>query len=75
VAEFDYFLQYLNWAESHATAEAAGMNAILKKFDIATKWYTDSWGLYLFQIRREVRKRQEAINEYTRNNVIIYDLK
>ena len=75
VADFKSFRSYLDWAESRATAEAAGMNAILKKFDIATKWYTDSWGLYLFKIRREVRKRQEEINEYTRNNVIIYDLK
>ena len=50
------------------------MNAILKKLDIATKWYTSVWGLYLFKIRQEVRKRQENINEYTRDNVTIYEL-
>ena len=46
---------------------------ILKKLDIATKWYTEKWGLYLYQIRREVRKRQNNINDYVRQNVTVYD--
>lgn len=75
VADFTSFRSYLDWAESQATTEDGGMNAILKKYDIATKWYTESWGLHLFQIRREVRKRQNNINDYTRNNVTIYELK
>lgn len=75
VADFTSFRSYLDWAESQANTEEGGMNAILKKIDIATKWYTTNWGLYLFQIRREVRKRQENINDYTRNNVTIYELK
>lgn len=75
VADFTSFRAYLDWAEDRATDEIGGMNAILKKIDIATKWYTTNWGLYLYQIRREVRKRQENINTFTRNNVVIYDLK
>ena len=75
VADFTSFRDYLNWAEGKATDEIGGMNAILKKIDIATKWYTTNWGLHLYEIRREVRKRQDNINEYTRNNVVIYDLK
>ncbi len=75
VADFTSFRDYLNWAEGKATEEIGGMNAILKKIDIATKWYTTNWGLHLYEIRREVRKRQDNINEYTRNNVVIYDLK
>lgn len=75
VADFTSFRDYLNWAEGKSTDEIGGMNAILKKIDIATKWYTTNWGLHLYEIRREVRKRQDNINEYTRNNVVIYDLK
>lgn len=75
VADFKSFNSYLDWAEGQVTNDTGGINAILKKMDIATKWYTDNWGLYLFAIRREVRKRQENVNEYTRDNVIIYDLK
>ena len=75
VADFTSFRDYLNWAEGKATDEIGGMNAILKKIDIATKWYTTNWGLHLYEICREVRKRQDNINEYTRNNVVIYDLK
>ena len=73
VADFKSFRSYLDWAEQNANDEDGGMNAILKKIDIATKWYTDKWGLHLYEIRREVRKRQENINEYTRNNVVIFD--
>jgi hypothetical protein len=50
------------------------MNAILKKLEIAQKWYTEKWGLYLFQIRKEVKARQSKVNEYVRDNVTIYDL-
>jgi substrate import-associated zinc metallohydrolase lipoprotein len=75
VADFTSFRAYLDWAEERATDEIGGMNAILKKIDIATKWYTTNWGLHLYEIRREVRKRQENINEFTRNNVVIYELK
>lgn len=84
VADFTSFRDYLTWAErwqsdsdrmTNARNQDAGMNAILKKIDIATKWYTEKWGLHLYQIRSEVRKRQNEINDYTRNNVVIYDLK
>ena len=51
-----------------------GINAIFKKIDIATKWYTDKYGLHLYEIRREVRKRQASVNDYVSNNVTIYKL-
>ena len=82
VRDFTSFRTYLEWAlgwqnDSDRVIDSkfkeAGMNALLKKIDIATKWYTEKWGLYLYEIRREVRKRQNEINDYTRNNVVVYD--
>lgn len=75
VADFTSFRNFLdNWVEIVASENTASINAMLKKIDIATKWYTEKWGLYLYQIRREVRKRQNNINDYVRQNVTIYDL-
>ncbi len=75
VADFTSFRNFLdNWVEIDASENTASMNAILKKIDIATKWYTEKWGLHLYQVRREVRKRQNNINDYVRQNVTIYDL-
>ena len=51
-----------------------GVNALLGKMNIATKWYTDNWGLYIFTLRHEVRERQDAINDYLKE-VTIYELK
>ena len=74
VADFTSFRSFLDsWVEIDTSENTASINAILKKIDIATKWYTERWGLYLYQIRREVRKRQENVNDYVRQNVIIYD--
>lgn len=74
-AEFTSFRDYLdNWVKADNTAETSGMNAILKKLEIATKWYTEKWGLHLFEIRREVKARQNVINDYVRDEVTIYDL-
>ena len=74
VADFKSFRSFLdNWVEIDTSENTASINAILKKIDIATKWYTEKWGLYLYQIRREVRKRQNNVNDYVRQNVTIYD--
>jgi substrate import-associated zinc metallohydrolase lipoprotein len=74
VTEFKSFRSFLdNWVEIDTSSEVKGINAILKKLEIATKWYTERWGLHLFEIRREVRKRQVNINDYLRNYVTIYD--
>lgn len=74
VADFTSFRSFLDsWVEIDTSGNTASINAILKKIDIATKWYTERWGLYLYQIRREVRKRQENVNDYVRQNVTIYD--
>ena len=69
------FREYLDtWVQVDNGPETKGMNAILKKLEIAQKWYTEKWGLYLFQIRQEVKARQSKVNEYVRENVTIYDL-
>ena len=71
---FTSFKEYLAWVPYKTEENLAGMNAILKKLDIATEWYTDRWGLHLFEIRREVRNRQNAINTYLHSDdVVIYD--
>ena len=74
VADFTSFRDFLdNWVTIDTSSETGGINAILKKIDIATKWYTEKWGLYLFKIRHEVRERQNNVNDFVRNNVTIYD--
>ena len=71
---FTSFRNFLdNWVEVNNTEDTAGINAILKKIDIAKKWYTENWGLDMYVIREEVRKRQNNINTYTKDNVTIYD--
>lgn len=73
-AKFTSFKDFLNnWVEIDYSENNGGINAILKKIDIATKWYTDNWGLYLYEIRREVRQRQNKVNDFVRENVTIYD--
>jgi hypothetical protein len=47
------------------------MNAILKKIDIATEWYTNKWGLYVFELRREVRERQNNIDDYLHSDQVV----
>ena len=48
-------------------------NAYLKKLDIAKKWYKEYWGLDMFELRKEVRQRQNALNTFVKDNVTIYD--
>lgn len=76
VQEFKSFREFLKWkpADGDNVELNEGINAIFKKIDIATKWYTENWGLHLYEIRREVRKRQNEVNDYVRNNVTIYKL-
>lgn len=72
--KFTSFKDFLAWVPYKTDEKLAGMNAILKKLDIATEWYTDRWGLHLFELRREVRNRQNAINTYLHSaDVVIYD--
>ena len=75
VQSFSSFRDFLdNWVEYDMTSDTGGINAILKKIDIATKWYTENWGLHLFTMRREVRYRQDHVNDYVHSNeCIIYD--
>lgn len=73
--KFTSFRDYLdNWVQIDTSSETGGMNALLKKFDIATEWYTSQWGLHLFELRREVKQRQRGVNEYVRDSVTIFEL-
>lgn len=73
--KFTSFRDFLdNWVEIDNGSTTGGINAILKKIDIATEWYTEKWGLHLFELRKEVKQRQSQINEYVRDNVTIYEL-
>ncbi|MBQ8158842.1 MAG: hypothetical protein IJ081_07485 [Prevotella sp.] len=66
---------FMPWVSITTNETVAGINAILKKIDIATEWYTDRWGLHVFKLREEVRNRQNAINTYLKSDdVVIYDL-
>ena len=72
--KFTSFADFLAWVPYKTSDSLAGMNAILKKIDIATEWYTDRWGLHVFELRREVRNRQNSINTYLHSgDVVIYD--
>jgi hypothetical protein len=71
---FSSFQEFLDWVPYDSSDETKGINALLKKIDIASKWYTEYWGLYLYTIRREVDYRQKHVNEYVHSDeCIIYD--
>ena len=64
------FREYLdNWVVADNGTESKGMNAILKKMEVATKWYTEKWGLYLFKIRKEVKSRQAGLNDHVKEHI------
>ncbi len=65
---------FLPWVKISSDDDLTGINSLMKKLDIATKWYTEKWGLEAFTIRREVVERQNKINDYLKE-VTIYDLK
>jgi len=73
---FTSFDEFLQWVEYTKDDEVDGINALLKKINIATEWYTDRWGLKAFTLRTEVRYRQDHINEWIHSDEVkIYDLK
>lgn len=77
--EYKKFTSFRNFLEKEVKVSTddnlTGISSLLKKMDIATKWYTGNWGLYVFTLRREVRERQNKINDYLKDEVTIYDLK
>ena len=80
VATFTSFRDFLDWAEKAENSNGnnptkPGINALLQKVDIATKWYTENWGLKIYQLRKELRERQLKINEFLDSEVVIYPLK
>lgn len=73
---FTSFRDYLDkWVQIDVKEGTRGMNAFLKKLEIATKWYTENWGLHLFRIREEVRYRQDHVNDFIKNDVTIFEYK
>jgi substrate import-associated zinc metallohydrolase lipoprotein len=72
----DFKTDFLNdWVKISTADDLAGMNAILKKIDISTTWYSEKWGLNVYTVRRMLRERQDHINEYLRENLQIFDYK
>lgn len=65
---------FLPWVPYTTADEIEGINAILKKISIATQWHKEKWGLNIYDLRAEVRKRQNNINDYIKNEVTIYEL-
>lgn len=62
--KFTSFQEFLDWVDYDTSDNNGGMNAVLKKYELATKWYTETWGLHLFTMRREVRERQNNLNKF-----------
>ncbi|MBQ0056051.1 MAG: hypothetical protein KBT20_00205 [Bacteroidales bacterium] len=52
------------WVEVDNSGETKGLNAVLKKIEIATKWYVENWGINIYDMRREVQYRQDHVNDY-----------
>lgn len=78
VKEFDKkdpmtFAAFMDSLTDDDSGEVKGMMAFLKKLEIATTWYTEEWGLHLFEMRKEVRERQDNINEFLKG-ITIYEL-
>lgn len=73
VKDITSFDEFLNWVTLGSADETQGINAYLKKLDIAKKWYKEYWGLDMFELRKEVRQRQNALNTFVKDNVTIYD--
>lgn len=72
---FTSFRDFLAWVPISTDDQVAGINAIIKKINIATEWYTDRWGLHAFELRQEVRERQDNIDNYLHSDAVtIYDL-
>lgn len=67
------FNQFMDSLADDDSGEMKGMLAFLKKLNIATTWYTEEWGLHLFEMRQEVRERQDNINEFLKG-ITIYEL-
>jgi substrate import-associated zinc metallohydrolase lipoprotein len=73
--EFNSFREFLDWVPYTTDAAVNGINALLKKINIATEWYTDRWGLHAFELREEVRYRQDHINEWLKSGEVkVFDL-
>ena len=72
---FTSFDDFLKWIPQATGDKVAGINAMLKKISIATKWHQERWGLNTFTLREEVRQRQNNMDEFLKNDLKIFELK
>lgn len=63
----DYLRRYV---QNSGDSELLGMNAMLRKIDIATTWYTEKWGINLYQLRSSVQARQDTLNDYVLRSIV-----
>ena len=73
VQDFTSFRTFLNTWVPEVGEPSAGINAILTKIEMAKKWHSERWGLSLYQLRREVRQRQNNLNTWVKDNVTLYE--
>lgn len=73
--QYNSFKSFLNDVTVSSQMSNVGINAMLKKISIATSWYKENWQFDIYQIRRELAKRQAGINDYIhdKSQVVIYD--
>lgn len=73
--QYNSFNSFLDDVEISSDAANVGINALLKKISIATTWYKDKWNFDIYQIRRELARRQADVNNYIhdKSQVVIYD--
>ena len=73
--QYNSFYSFLDDVEISSEASNVGINALLKKISIATTWYKDKWDFDIYQIRRELARRQADVNNYIhdKSQVVIYD--
>lgn len=67
------FRDFMNDVAISNSDTLAGMSSILNKIDIATEWYTDQWGLYIYSMRDEVDRRQKDLNDFLKT-ITLYTL-
>lgn len=67
----DYLANYVKYSSSE---DLAGINSLLRKIDIVTDWYTNNWGLHLYDLRANVQARQNNVNAYLTDSVAPYIL-
>jgi len=74
--QYSSFRDFLaNFVVEDNTLETKGISAMLQKIDIATNdWYVPYFGLNVYNLRRELTKRQNALNEWFETDLLEFPL-